>query len=144
MAGYEGARACADASRAPHTAGAHASKLRLMEIPDAVCRGIAIVACGVWPSRTATRAVCGAGPAGVCAQQTRALKEDLGPVILPLWWWRGRLYDLYLFPVACVSRVRLGGGSGHKEMRRCWNGMARVNSLLLVGSEFEAEEGNHI
>lgn len=109
MSRYERARAGADASRAPHAAGAHASKLRFMEIPDAVCRGIAIVASGVWPSRAATRAVCGAGPAGICAQQTRALKEHFGPVILPLWRRRGRLYCLYLFPVACVSCIEVGG-----------------------------------
>lgn len=103
MARYEWARAGTDASRAPHATGAHTSKFRFMEIPDAVCRGIAVVTCGVWPSRAATRAVCGAGPAGSCAQQTRALKEHLGPVILPLWRRRGRLYGLYLFPVACVN-----------------------------------------
>lgn len=112
MARYERAGAGADASRAPHTAGAHAPKFRFMEIPDAVRRGIAIVACGVWPSRAAARAVCGAGSAWICAQQTRALKEHLGPVVLPLWRRRGRLYSLYLFPVYCVSCLRLAGGLG--------------------------------
>lgn len=33
----------------------------------------------------------------------------------------------------------------YEGMRRCLDGVARViNSLLLVGSELEAEEGNHI
>lgn len=37
------------------------------------------------------------------------------------------------------------GGVGRlgEDMSLCWSGMAGVNSPLLVGSELEAEEGNH-